>query len=115
MRHVDIVAAARRVHFASHFRAAFLHQQALHVEEQILAPSVITRSQDRITVKLSQAVQAAARVRFRNNPLPREHQCMGRVNFDQRIEEIFLRVVKIDGKYRFRIDGRGESFGGVRG
>ena len=47
---VNIVAAARGVHFAGNFRAAFLHQQTLYVEEKVFAPAVIARRQDRVAV-----------------------------------------------------------------
>ena len=96
-RHVDVVAAARRVEPAGGVLAARLDDQALDVKEQILAGAVV-RAPPQIVV-LRHGVErrrgSRGRPRAETMPLRGEHHQVRVVDRHQRREEQRLRVLEV--------------------
>ena len=61
-------------------------------------------------VQLFESLQEPGRFVRSQNALPRQHQRVRGMNFEQRLEEEALRVFEIDGQHRLGIDRRWEQF-----
>jgi len=106
-RHVDVVAAARGVQTAGNVLAARTNQEALDVEEQILARAVVGRALDGLDRDAVECRADRARVGRGNDAAVGEHDEMCVVNRQERRQEQRLRILEVlveDLRNVFRIE-----------
>src|SRR5271165_3644489 len=105
----DVVAATGGVHFSGCCNAASLLQQVFDEEEQIFVRTVEACVSNRLAVEPVESRQQNLLFRTVENTLPRQHARVRVVDLDQRLQKIFLGVIKVRRQYGFGVDWRRKS------
>src|SRR5215469_1752915 len=96
------------MHAARVFRPRNRFETRLDKEEQILKLPVIGSIENIRALQSIERIQTGARRRSGNNSLPRQHQRMRVMNFEERLEKQLLGVSKVMTQNRFGVNRRGK-------